>query len=56
MEGFKGFSVEGVENNLSPFKAYFAYGFNKGRLTGSNILREYEDVLQSWGLQKKECR
>lgn len=53
MDGYLGLSVAGVTRAFVPFKYYLACRNIKGRHTGQSILAEYEDIVQSWGLQNK---
>lgn len=53
MHGYLGISVSGITTDFSCFKAYLACKHMTGSHTGVAILRVYEEVVQSWGLQDK---
>lgn len=53
MEGFIGVSICGVTKSYSPFNMLLASRQVIGRHTGERIIAKYEDIIKSWGLEKK---
>jgi hypothetical protein len=52
MNGYMGVSISGV-SDFTPFNFILAFREIKGRHTSVNILRLYEEIIQSWNLSNK---
>lgn len=53
MNGYLGVSLSGVNDDFKPFNFVLACREVKERHTSENILRVYEEIIQSWNLSSK---